>query len=432
MTLSERASAHPLRPAELGGLLGSGLIILAGFLYLDSLNSYRVITSIGFTVHTALTSHVSLVFPLLFLLLQPVLSLAIMRGAPGADPIILPAASFLAGLGVLFSARLSPAWGATQARYVLLGEGLLVLLVLFMPRIDSLRRRKYTLAALGLLGIVAMLLLSLRGRQYQPAELVTIPLVIFFAAFLDEKYEIVSRARMHIGPLVLPGFQYLAPMLIPTGAVTFLLAVVEHDLGSAFLFLGTFLAMVYAGTGRRAYPLFGVATAAVVTFAAYRVEDHVRVRFLIWLHPEQYHDAALQLWQGWIALASGGVAGQGLGQGYPYWIPVVANDSILAGIGEELGLVGVIVILSLLLLIVYRGVRIALWAENRFHKLLALGLAASLGVQTLVIAGGTLRLMPLTGVPLPFVSTGGFSVIAGFVAVALLLRISSESRGEWQ
>jgi cell division protein FtsW len=212
--------------------------------------------------------------------------------------------------------------------------------------------------------------------------------------------------------------------------LSLLLLIKQNDLGSALLFLGIFLAMVYVGTARAFYPVSGILLFSVGAFLAFHLFPHVRDRTEIWLDPWAHASGSgFQLVQGLIALAVGGVGGQGLGQGSPGYVPVVTTDFILAGIGEELGLAGICVLLALILFVVFRGLSVAIRRTDGFEKLLAAGLMAVLAIQTIVIVGGTTRLMPLTGVPLPFLSYGGSSALADYVIVSLLLRISAAPEG---
>jgi cell division protein FtsW (lipid II flippase) len=202
----------------------------------------------------------------------------------------------------------------------------------------------------------------------------------------------------------------------------------QNDLGSALLFLGIFLAMIYVGTARAVYPVSGIVMYAVGVYVAFHLFPHIRDRTLVWLDPWAHAaGSGYQLVQGLIALGVGGIGGQGLGQGAPYNVPVVTTDFILAAIGEELGMAGIACLLALLLYLVFRGLAIAVRSVDGFQKLLATGLMATLAIQTIVIVGGTTRLMPLTGVPLPFLSYGGSSALANWIIVGFLLKISSES-----
>jgi cell division protein FtsW (lipid II flippase) len=269
--------------------------------------------------------------------------------------------------------------------------------------------------------------IGFHGYYFQPVELLKPIMVIFFAAYLDEKRELLAAARLRLGPIRIPPFQYLAPLVAVWG-LSLLLLVRQNDLGSALLFLGIFLAMIYFGTSCAVYPVSGLVGFSLGALAAFHLFSHVRLRTEIWLDPWAHPDTGYQLIQGLIALASGGLGGQGLGQGQPTpWVPVVTTDFILAAVGEELGLIGIAALLALILVLVFRGLAAAIRADDGFEKLLAAGLMSVLAIQTIVIVGGTTRLMPLTGVPLPFLSYGGSSVLANYIMIGLLLRVTSEA-----
>jgi cell division protein FtsW (lipid II flippase) len=205
------------------------------------------------------------------------------------------------------------------------------------------------------------------------------------------------------------------------------LVVVQRDLGAALLFFGIFLALLYVATERASYVLAGLVAFAAGSVVAYRLFEHVRDRVSIWIDPwAQAQERGYQLVQALMALGAGGVFGTGLGYGLPDYIPAVHTDFVIAAIGEELGLLGSLAVVALYLLLVYRGFRITLRAPDTYLQLLAVGLSTVLGLQALVILGGTTRLIPLTGVTLPFVSYGGSSLLVNFAIVGLLLRISAE------
>lgn len=360
--------------------------------------------------------------------------------APRADPYILPAITVVAGVGLLIITRLDAGLGHKQLVWVLVGEALAALVLVIPKHTNSLRLYKYTWAFAGLLLILATIVggtdingsgyrrwIGLHGIYFQPVELLKPLIAIFFAAYLDEKRELLSEGQLHIGPLRLPPFQYLGPIVAVWG-LSLLLLIKQNDLGSALLFLGIFLAMIYVGTSRAVYPVSGLVMFVVGVFLAFHLFPHVRSRTEVWLDPFAHSaGSGYQLVQGLIALGAGGVGGQGLGMGHPGLVPVVTTDFILAAIGEELGLAGIAILLALILFVVFRGLAVAVSANNHFHKLLAAGLVSILAIQTIVIVGGTTRLMPLTGVPLPFLSYGGSAAIANYVIISLVLKISSEA-----
>ncbi|MFQ6058488.1 MAG: FtsW/RodA/SpoVE family cell cycle protein [Anaerolineae bacterium] len=359
-----------------------------------------------------------------------------LRGFPG-DQLLLPLVATLTGLGLVLSYRLAPALAPRHLNWVLLGLGVMLLVALVPRDLRWLRRYRYTWALLGL-ALVALTLVfgrhpSGRGPRlwlgigpflFQPSELLKVLLVAFLAGYLDEKRELLAAATYRLGPLRLPPLPYLGPLLVMWG-FSLLLLVWQQDLGAAFLFFGIFLAMLYIASARGSYVVGGLVLFSIGAFFIYVTFGHVRARFDIWLNPwPGARDASFQIVQSLIALASGGVLGQGLGYGHPTVIPAVHTDFVFVAIGEELGLVGALALVALYALLAHRGYRIALSAADGFEQLLAAGLTTILTLQTLIIMAGNIRLIPLTGVTLPFVSYGGSSLVMSFFSVGLLLRIS--------
>ncbi|HLI27222.1 MAG TPA: FtsW/RodA/SpoVE family cell cycle protein [Chloroflexota bacterium] len=358
---------------------------------------------------------------------------------PRADGVLLPVAAMLSALGLLVVGRLEPALFLRQAVWIAVGGAALAAVGLGLPSADWLARYKYSWAALGALLVLATFVLGVDlngsgmrwwigagGVYFQPSELFKVLLVLFLAAYLAEKRELLMLASLRAGPLRLPPLPYLLPMLGVAGLAVGLV-VVQRDLGAALLFYGIFLGLLYAATARWDYILGGLLAFGLGAVACYELFGHVRDRVAIWLDPWAYADGrGYQIVQALIALASGGVLGSGLGYGYPEYIPAVHTDFIIAAIGEELGLLGTLAVVALYLVLVYRGYRIALRAPSAYLQLLAAGLTTVLGLQALVILGGTTRLIPLTGITLPFVSYGGSSLLANYLIIGLLLRVSAE------
>lgn len=358
---------------------------------------------------------------------------------PRADPLLLPIAATLAAVGQIMTSRLEPSLGPRQGIWVLIGLGAMTL-VSFLPSVDWLRRYRYTCASLAILlqvltlifgkdpnGGGAALWFSIGPVNIQPMEAVKLLLVVFLAAYLDEYRELLASAGVRIGRLQMPPLPYLAPILVMIG-VALLLFWLQKDLGPALLFSAVLLAMLYVASGRLGYVLLGVVLLVLGFVLADHAFSHVHTRVVIWLDPWSNRETiGYQLVQALYALGSGGVFGTGLDMGAPRYIPAVHTDFIIAAIGEELGLVGTLGIVCLLVLLVQRGFVVALGARSGFGVLLASGLTAVLALQALIILAGTLELIPLTGITLPFVSYGGSSVVANFVLVGLLLRMSHES-----
>jgi cell division protein FtsW (lipid II flippase) len=308
-----------------------------------------------------------------------------------------------------------------------------------LPSIDWLGKYRYTwlVAGVCVLAITIVfgidpnqsgtrLWLGFGGYYFQPSEIMKIVMAVFFASYLAEKRALITHAPVRVGNISLPPLVYLAPM-VAVWMLSMGLLVWQRDLGAALLFYLVFLAMLYVATGR-AYLGPGLLFLFVGAIVAYGLFDHVQLRTRVWLDPWPYAaEDGYQIVQALNAYAAGGVIGAGLGYGYPEYVPAVHTDFVLAALAEELGLTGALAIVGLYIALVHRAFRIALRAPGDFSGLLAVGLAATLGIQAIVIVAGTLRLMPITGITLPFMSYGGSSIVANFVMIALLLRISAES-----
>jgi peptidoglycan glycosyltransferase len=365
---------------------------------------------------------------------------ALRRLAPDADPVLLPIAGLLNGIGYVFIARLDPDLAGLQATWTALGVGAFVLTLIVVKRARDLERLRYTVALVGV-ALLMMPLLPVVGRNingarlwvrfgpvnFQPGEFAKIALAIFFASYLVEKREVLSIATRQLGNFAVPDLRHFGPILLAWG-FSLVIIMAERDLGSALLFFALFIAMLWVATGRGAYLVIGGVLFAIGSTLAWASFNHVQQRVRVWLDPWPYAaDQGYQLVQGIFAFAAGGLAGTGLSLGSPQKIPAAATDFIFAAIGEELGLLGTTAVIVAFLLMVGIGLRIALRAENHFDKMLATGLTTILGLQTFIILGGVTRLVPLTGITLPFVSYGGSSLLANYVLLALLLRLSDDT-----
>ena len=420
------ASRHSRRSVELG------LVILA------------VIVAAGGYALTSLAARASLPADLLpFALSAAGLVLAahvaVRKLAPRADGTLLGVAALLNGIGFVVIARLDPQLARLQSGWAALSVVAFVAVLAVVRRVRDLERYRYTFALVGIAALLlpvlpgigreingARLWISLGPLNFQPGEAAKVLLVVFLAAYLVEKRELLAVGTKRLGPVSLPDPKHLGPLLLAWG-FSILVMVQEKDLGSSLLFFAVFLAMVYMATGRASYLGVGAVMFAAGAVFAYTVFGHVQDRVTTWLDPWPTSEGrGFQLVQALFAFGSGGFAGTGLGLGSPGKIPNAPTDFVFAAIGEELGLLGTTAVLALYILLVGVGFRIALVAEQPFLKLLAAGLTTILGVQTVIILGGVTRLIPLTGITLPFVSYGGSSLLANFVILALLLRVSDE------
>lgn len=373
--------------------------------------------------------------------------------APRADPVLIPVALLLSGIGIAMVDRLaerpgalwlgSPQPAAAQALWALVGMALAGVTLTVIRKPYQLTDYKYLW---GLAGVAlflapvfvgteiggARLWIRIGGLSFQPSEFGKVCLVLFFAAYLAERGDLLSTGTVRV-PLPfrrgmkLPALRHFGPVLL-IWLVSLAVLVFEKDLGSSLLFMALFVAMLFLSTGRVAYTLAGGSLFALGAWGAYRTFAHVRTRIDIWLDP--FRDVAgkgYQIAQSLFAIAAGGIAGVGLGQGLPTKIPAVATDFVFAAVAEELGLLGGLALLALYAVLALRGLAIAAQGRSRFTQLAAAGLALSLGLQTLLIVGGVIRMVPLTGITLPFMSQGGSSLVASWIVVALLVRISDDA-----
>lgn len=386
--------------------------------------------------------------------------LAVRKLAPWADPLLLPLAALMNGLGLVMIYRLQESGrdgnpghqistmssSTTEFQLVWSAGGIIafVLVLLVVREARTLQRYTYTLGAVGLalLAIPAVLpasvsevngakvWVSIGSLSVQPGEFAKLALAVFFAGYLGAKRDVLSLAGHRVLGIDLPRGRDLGPVLIAWGA-SLLILFFETDVGTSALFFGLFLVMLYVTTQRTSWLLIGTTLFVGGAFAASRVIGHVHERFDIWLHPftgnNPSHDA-YQLVQGLYGMAFGGVLGTGLGHGQPFLTPLVQSDFIITAFGEELGITGLMALLLIYGLIVQRGLRAAVAVRDPFAKLLAGGLAFVIALQVFVIVGGVTRLIPLTGITTPFLSQGGSSLVASWMLIALLIRISNTAR----
>jgi cell division protein FtsW (lipid II flippase) len=371
----------------------------------------------------------------LLLACHVVLVLAGFRG----DQVLLPAAGALAGIGLVLVTRLVPALGPRQFMWAALGAAVMLAAATGPWEVRLLERYKYSAAAAGIVLVGLTLVfgidpnrsgmriwLGVAGLSFQPSEILKVLLVVFLAGYLAEKRELLTTTLLRWGPLRLPPLPYLTPLLAMWG-LSLALLVWQRDLGAAILFFGIVLVMLYVAVGRAWYVLAGGALFLAGGAACYVLFAHVRLRVEVWLDPwVDPQGRSYQIVQALYALGSGGLLGSGLGQGYPLYIPAVHTDYPYIALSEEAGLAAALALLLLYALLVTRGLALALRARLPFNRLLAAGLTAVLAVQTMVIVGGNLKLIPLTGVTLPFVSYGGSSLLANFLILGILLRMSHE------
>jgi cell division protein FtsW (lipid II flippase) len=397
---------------------------------------------------------------LVFAALMLAAHLAVRRFAPYADPLLLPLAGLLNGLGLVMIYRLvqsgrngnpgfqvtdmSTSAATTQLLFTAVGIVAMVAVLVLISEPRVLQRYTYTLGALGLvlLAIPAMLPAShstVNGAKVwvtfgsfsvQPGEFARLALAVFFAGYLVTKRDALALAGRRVLGIDLPRARDLGPVLL-AWAASLLILIFETDIGASALFFGMFIVMLYVATQRTSWLLLGVLLFLAGSWLTALLFGHVMLRFTAWLHPFQGSNPtgiAYQPVQGLEGMAFGGLFGTGLGQGQPYHTPLVQSDFIFTAFGEELGLVGVMALLLVFGLLVQRGLRAALAVKDPFSKLLVGGLSFVLALQVFVIVGGVSGLIPLTGVTTPFLSQGGSSLVASWILIGLLIRVSNSAR----
>jgi cell division protein FtsW (lipid II flippase) len=359
--------------------------------------------------------------------------LVVRRALPLADPWLLPGAGLLTGIGITMTYRIKPDLAGKQTAWFVLSLVLLAALVLLVRDHHVLEQYKYVIGAASVLALAitvsplgttvngSQLWLRIGPMQLQPGEFAKLGIVIFLAAYLRENRELLALrfSPKHLGPLLLFWLMSLG------------LLVLMNDFGTSLLFYGSFLMLVYVATGRAWYPIAGMVSFVGGAMLVYRIAGHVRDRFDVWLDPWPHASTTgYQPLQALFALADGGLLGRGLGQAYVVaengatLIPDAQTDFVFAVIADELGFVGAVGILLLFVVFAWRGFHIAASCRDGFSKLLAFGLAAVFAMQAIIIVGGVVRLLPLTGQTLPFVSYGGSSLLANWLLVGLLLMVS--------
>lgn len=375
------------------------------------------------------------------------------KRAVSADGLILPLAYLINGLGIGMIYRLDLAeasrggtalFADRQVWLTLLAMIGAAAIVRFVPNHIKLRRYPFIAGIAGLLLLIlpalpvigrtrngATLWIAVGELSFQPGEIAKILLAVFFAGYLVSRKDSLSEIGSRVMGMKVPRAKDLGPVLVIWFASIGVL-VLQRDLGTSILYFGLFLVLIYTATGRAFYVGAGLIMMITGALVASRLFDYVARRFDAWLDPfaaENYNAAggSYQLAQALFGFANGDVIGTGLGGGFPQLIPLAESDFILAALGEELGLAGIFAILSMFLLLIYRGLRIANSHSDDFSRLLATGLAFVIGLQVFVVAGGVMGLLPLTGLTTPFLAAGGSSLIANWAIVALLLVISDSS-----
>lgn len=379
--------------------------------------------------------------------------LAARKLAPGADPALLPIAFTLSGIGIAFITRIAPFTDAPnmaqgQVVWLFVGVGCMIAVLLLFRNLDKVANFKYTLMLVGIILLLSPLIpglgqeiygskiwLHIGSFSFQPGEIAKIVIVLFMASYLAENRELLSVFTVRMGPFRLPDIRSLLPLLLMWG-VAMLIVVFEKDLGSAMVFFFVFLLMLYVATGKKFYLVIGLGLIAIGGVAAYMAFGHVQVRVNTWLDPfADAQNTGYQLCQALYSIADGDLFGVGLGNGLAGGtdafsaIPVVESDFIFADIAEEIGLLGASGVLLLFLCFAIRGFLTAARAKSDVSSFVAVGLTSMIVLQAFIIVGGVTRVIPLTGLTLPFISQGGSSLLGSFIIVGFLLRAGDEATG---
>jgi len=420
------------RWAELGLLVPALAIGIGGY----------VLTNLNRT--GTLPAHWWLV-PILGTLLALAAHLVVRLRTPYADPIILPVVVALCGLGLAMLNRLDMAIGGggdarAQLIWMAVGVAVFAVIVIFLRDYRVLQRYPYLLFIVGMVLLLLPLLpvigtningsriwIRVAGYSLQPAEIAKIVLTLAFASYLADRSEVLTSAGKKLGAWTLPRLRDVVPLFIMWAAGVVVL-VFQNDLGTALLFFGLFVVMLYVATDRISWVVGGLAAFAGAAFVIYRFTGHVQVRVDSWLHPFSDLNQNYQIIQGQFGMAWGGLFGRGWGLGSPSLIPLASTDFISAALGEEIGLVGLVGIIVLYALIVARGLKTALLVRDSFGKLLTAGFSFVFVLQVTAIIGGVTRLLPLTGLTTPFLSRGGSSLVANWAIAALLMVVSHQAR----
>ncbi|WP_010121592.1 FtsW/RodA/SpoVE family cell cycle protein [Corynebacterium nuruki] len=422
--------AH-FRPTELTLLVFSALILGVALVALQTslendLDS-EVFTVVGGYVATFGVAHVVLCLK-----------------APEADQIMLPIAALLNALGLVMIYRIDLALDSSRATsqimWTVIGVVIFCAVIIAMKSHQNLQNYAYLLGLGGLvlsaLPIVwptsinadAKVWISIGPVSIQPGEFAKIMLLIFFAALLVNKRTMFTVAGRRVLGLQFPRLRDLGPILLVWG-IAILIMAAQNDFGPALLLFGTVLGMLYIATGRPSWLVIGIGLAAIGAWGVFQISDKIQDRFTNYLDPIANYDGnGYQLAQALFGMSFGGVTGTGLGEGYPQIVPVAWSDFILSSVGEELGFVGLAAVLILFAVLVARGFTTALRTPDSFGKLVAAGLSFTMAIQVFVVTGGISKLLPMTGLTTPFMSHGGSSLLANYILLAILLKISHDGR----
>lgn len=410
-----------MRQLERNLLVVAGIIMLNGVLAVNlahGLIDYTILGAAG-------------VIFVGFMMVNVVLS----KAGHAGDPLFLPLAALLAGLGLITILRLKPEIFMLQVMWIGVGLSAFLVSVFLSKRLEQIAYFKYIC---GLIGVCLLLTAIVFGVdigghkswviigpiRFQPSEFAKIFIVLFLAAYLSERRELLTLATKHYGPFILPHPRFIAPLITVWG-IAMVMFILQRDMGAALLYFGIAIIMTYMVSGRLSYVIMGIILFLIGSVICYKLYSHIQTRVDIWLNPwSDPAGRAYQIVQSLFALGSGGIMGSGLTYGFPTMIPEVHTDFIFAAIGEEMGLMGAGAVLLIYIIMVYRAFRTSLLSIMPFSMMVAGGLAVSMALQIFLIIGGVTKFFPLTGITLPFISYGGSSIVSNFILLGMLFAIS--------
>ena len=346
---------------------------------------------------------------------------------PEGDKYLFIIAAFISQFGLVMIYRLNSSLAIKQITWFTLGIGIFIILVIFLPELEKFEKYKYWYIVIAILLLSSTLFLGseIKGSKNwlkvgsmsaQPSEFAKLFIILYLASAIKKIDNKVDAIKVAI------------PAFIAIG-----LLIVEKDLGSALIFFGIFITMLYIGTSNVLYLLAGLLSFMGGGVLSYFLFNHVRVRIAIWLDPFKYKNGiGHQICQSLFAISSGGLFGTGLGLGKPYYVPLAYNDFIFAAICEEFGILGALALILMYLVLVYRGLQVAIYAKDDYSRLIAVGITSMIAFQVFVIIGGVTKMIPLTGITLPFVSYGGTSMLLNFACLGVLQKISESGRLKYE
>jgi cell division protein FtsW (lipid II flippase) len=410
-----------IRQLERNLLVVAGIIMLNGVLAVNlahGLIDYKILAATGVIFAG-------------FMVVNVVLS----KAGHAGDPLFLPLAALLAGLGLITILRLKPEVFMLQVMWIGVGLSAFLVSVFLSKRLEQIAYFKYICGLIGVSLLLTAIVLGvdIGGHKswviigpirFQPSEFAKIFIVLFLAAYLSERRELLTLATKHYGPFILPHPRFIAPLITIWG-IAMVMFILQRDMGAALLYFGIAIIMTYMVSGRLSYIIMGIILFLIGSVICYKLYSHIQTRVDIWLNPwVDPAGRAYQIVQSLFALGSGGIMGSGLTYGFPTMIPEVHTDFIFAAIGEEMGLMGAGAVILIYIIMVYRAFRTSLLSIMPFSMMVAGGLAVSMALQIFLIIGGVTKFFPLTGITLPFISYGGSSIVSNFILLGMLFAIS--------